>query len=78
MRKLENTRLAIIGLGYIGLLPTAEFGKHGDAPGLDVDQARIGDLRAGSAPTTPAKVNQMLVKVPSWRGRECSRRISAT
>ncbi|HET7331901.1 Vi polysaccharide biosynthesis UDP-N-acetylglucosamine C-6 dehydrogenase TviB [Dyella sp.] len=47
MRKLENTRLAIIGLGYVGLPLAVEFGKHYDTIGFDIKKARIDELRAG-------------------------------
>jgi UDP-N-acetyl-D-galactosamine dehydrogenase len=47
MRKLENTRLAIIGLGYVGLPLAVEFGKHYDTIGFDIKKGRIDELRAG-------------------------------
>jgi len=43
----ENLKLAIIGLGYVGLPLAVEFGKKRNVIGFDIDQRRIGALRAG-------------------------------
>ncbi|MBY6242480.1 Vi polysaccharide biosynthesis UDP-N-acetylglucosamine C-6 dehydrogenase TviB [Methylosinus sp. Sm6] len=46
----DNTadiRLAIIGLGYVGLPLAAEFGKRRKVVGFDINAARIAALRAG-------------------------------
>ena len=45
---MDNVRLAIVGLGYVGLPLAVEFGKHFDTIGFDIDQRRIDALRAGS------------------------------
>jgi UDP-N-acetyl-D-galactosamine dehydrogenase len=47
MRNLEDSRIGIIGLGYVGLPLAVEFGKHYDTLGFDINQARIDELRAG-------------------------------
>ena len=47
MRNLENTKIAIVGLGYVGLPLAVEFGKHYDTLGFDINAARIDELRAG-------------------------------
>ena len=47
MRNLEESRIAIIGLGYVGLPLAVEFGRHYDTLGFDINQARIDELRAG-------------------------------
>lgn len=47
MQSLENTKIAIIGLGYVGLPLAVEFGKHYDTIGFDINAARIEALRAG-------------------------------
>jgi len=51
MRKLENTRLAIVGLGYVGLPLAVEFGKHYDTLGFDINRTRIDELRTGEDKT---------------------------
>lgn len=47
MQNLENTKLAIVGLGYVGLPLAVEFGKHYDTVGFDINKARIDELAAG-------------------------------
>ncbi len=42
-----STRIAVVGLGYVGLPLAVEFGKQYDTVGFDIDAARIGELRAG-------------------------------
>ncbi|HEY9133716.1 MAG TPA: Vi polysaccharide biosynthesis UDP-N-acetylglucosamine C-6 dehydrogenase TviB [Dyella sp.] len=47
MRRLEDSKIAIIGLGYVGLPLAVEFGKRYDTVGFDINQARVEQLRAG-------------------------------
>ncbi|MGR3624595.1 Vi polysaccharide biosynthesis UDP-N-acetylglucosamine C-6 dehydrogenase TviB [Pseudophaeobacter sp.] len=44
---LDEIRLAVIGLGYVGLPLAVEFGKHRPVVGYDIDANRIESLRAG-------------------------------
>lgn len=41
-----NIKLAVIGLGYVGLPLAVEFGKHRDVVGFDINQTRIDALKA--------------------------------
>jgi len=43
----ENIRLAVIGLGYVGLPLAVEFGKKRSVVGFDINQPRIAALQAG-------------------------------
>jgi UDP-N-acetyl-D-galactosamine dehydrogenase len=43
--------LAIIGLGYVGLPLTVEFGKHRPVVGFDIKPERIAELQAGQDST---------------------------
>lgn len=43
----EEARIAVIGLGYVGLPLAVEFGKQLDTVGFDTDAARIAELREG-------------------------------
>ena len=45
--RLEHSRIAIIGLGYVGLPLAVEFGKQYDTVGFDINAARIAELRQG-------------------------------
>ncbi|QSA98807.1 Vi polysaccharide biosynthesis UDP-N-acetylglucosamine C-6 dehydrogenase TviB [Methylococcus sp. EFPC2] len=47
MPSLSDTRIGIIGLGYVGLPLAVEFGKHFDTVGLDINVQRIEELKAG-------------------------------
>lgn len=47
MQKLEDIKLAIIGLGYVGLPLAVEFGKHRTVVGFDINQPRIQALKEG-------------------------------
>jgi len=47
MQTNSDQRLAILGLGYVGLPLAVEFGKHFDTLGFDVHSQRVDALRAG-------------------------------
>ena len=40
-KKTADARIAVVGLGYVGLPLAVEFGKHLDTLGFDIDAARI-------------------------------------
>ncbi len=44
---INHDRIAIIGLGYVGLPLAVEFGKHRSVCGFDINEARITQLVAG-------------------------------
>ena len=44
---LTNKTIAIIGLGYVGLPLTVEFGKVQLVIGFDINAARIRELQGG-------------------------------
>jgi UDP-N-acetyl-D-galactosamine dehydrogenase len=46
MLEPNNLKIAIIGLGYVGLPLAVEFGKKRAVVGFDINQARIDDLRS--------------------------------
>ena len=46
-KQLEHARIAIVGLGYVGLPLAVEFGKKYDTVGYDIHAARIAELRDG-------------------------------
>lgn len=47
MPKLSEVKLAVIGLGYVGLPLAAEFGKRRSVVGFDINHKRIEALQAG-------------------------------
>ena len=44
MLKLEDIKLAVIGLGYVGLPLAVEFGKKRSVIGFDINQSRTDAL----------------------------------
>jgi UDP-N-acetyl-D-galactosamine dehydrogenase len=44
---LDNAKIAIIGLGYVGLPLAVEFGKKRPVLGFDINAARIAELQSG-------------------------------
>ncbi len=50
-RSSESARIAVIGLGYVGLPLAAEFGKHRPVLGFDINEERIGELKDGADST---------------------------
>ncbi|MFT5815019.1 MAG: UDP-N-acetyl-D-galactosamine dehydrogenase, partial [Psychroserpens sp.] len=38
---LENARIGIIGLGYVGLPLAVEFGKKFETLGFDINKSRV-------------------------------------
>lgn len=47
MRSLSESKIGIIGLGYVGLPLAIEFGEIFDTIGLDINEQRIAELKAG-------------------------------
>ena len=60
MKKLSNDdRIAVIGLGYVGLPLAVEFGKGSPTTGFDIDAARIAELRDGHDRTLEVDAAEM-------------------
>lgn len=47
MLDLNNTNLAVIGLGYVGLPLAVEFSKKRNVYGFDINLQRIKELEVG-------------------------------
>ena len=50
-QRLTDARIAIVGLGYVGLPLAVEFGKKYDTVGFDIHAARVDELRQGKDST---------------------------
>ncbi|HZY33989.1 MAG TPA: Vi polysaccharide biosynthesis UDP-N-acetylglucosamine C-6 dehydrogenase TviB [Rhodanobacter sp.] len=59
MQSLNDTKIAIIGLGYVGLPLAVEFGKRYDTVGFDINTLRIGELRAGRDHTLEVDADEL-------------------
>ena len=58
MRPLDEVKLGIVGLGYVGLPLALEFGRRHDTVGFDIDRQRVETLRAGLDPNLGASPEQ--------------------
>ena len=62
----HGRKIAVIGLGYVGLPVAAAFARAGTpVVGFDIDQTRIGELRAGEDRTREVEASDL--KSPSLR-----------
>ncbi len=56
---LQNTKIAIIGLGYVGLPLAVEFGKQFDTLGFDINTQRVAELKAGVDRTLETNADEL-------------------
>lgn len=47
LKPIQDSKIAIIGLGYVGLPLAVEFSKKFPVIGFDIDKARVEDLKSG-------------------------------
>ncbi|MAD74892.1 MAG: Vi polysaccharide biosynthesis UDP-N-acetylglucosamine C-6 dehydrogenase TviB [Rheinheimera sp.] len=59
MLSLNETKLAIIGLGYVGLPLAVEFGKHFSTLGFDINQSRVAELKNGQDHTLEVSAEEL-------------------
>jgi len=48
MRSLEETKICVVGLGYVGLPLAVEFSKKFNTVGFDISERRVGELTDGN------------------------------
>jgi len=56
----ENTTVAVVGLGYVGLPLAVEFGKHFPTIGFDLSAAKVDAYRRGIDPTGEVSAADLL------------------
>ena len=49
--KSDDLKIAVIGLGYVGLPLAIEFGKNRKVIGFDINESRIDELNKGEDST---------------------------
>jgi UDP-N-acetyl-D-galactosamine dehydrogenase len=59
MITLDNSRICIIGLGYVGLPLAVEFGKKFTTTGFDLNQHRIDELQSGKDSTLEVESDEL-------------------
>jgi len=78
MNPSQDTRIAIIGLGYVGLPLAVEFGKKYPVVGFDIKQGRIDELKGGRdstrevAPAELAEARQLGFTADAEQLRACN------
>ena len=55
---IKEVKLAVIGLGYVGLPLATEFCKHTSVTGFDVNKKRIKELKSGNDSTLEVDYNE--------------------
>ena len=76
---VANLKVAIIGLGYVGLPLAIEFGKKRSVVGFDINQNRVNELKSGQDHTleaTPAELSEAIhlsftANLEDLRDRNC-------
>ena len=56
---LKNLKIAIVGLGYVGLPLAVEFGKKRSVVGFDINTKRIAELQAGHDHTLETELEEL-------------------
>ncbi|HXS35845.1 MAG TPA: nucleotide sugar dehydrogenase, partial [Flavipsychrobacter sp.] len=78
---MENTtqRIAVIGLGYVGLPLAVEFAKHYPVTGFDINVSRIKELQSGNDHTLEVESSLLQSvtcnKLPDTKGLFCSNKL---
>jgi UDP-N-acetyl-D-galactosamine dehydrogenase len=57
---LDDLKIAVVGLGYVGLPLAVEFGRIREVVGFDINQARIDDLRCGRDTTLETDADELV------------------
>ena len=61
MIKIDDIKIAVIGLGYVGLPLAVEFGKCRSVIGLDINDKRVNELRAGIDSTLEVSSDELKI-----------------
>jgi UDP-N-acetyl-D-galactosamine dehydrogenase len=60
-------KIAVIGLGYVGLPLAIEFGKHYEVTGFDINSARVKELNAGKDHTQEADLEALAAVIETGK-----------
>jgi UDP-N-acetyl-D-galactosamine dehydrogenase len=73
---MNNPKIAIIGLGYVGLPLAVEFGKIIETKGFDINKKRVEELKKGKDSTLEVEPENLVTaaklcsftrsKAPAW------------
>lgn len=60
LHSIDNLKIAVIGLGYVGLPLAVEFGKARSVVGFDINKVRISQLKQGHDTTLEVSSEELL------------------
>ena len=60
---LDNTCIALVGLGYVGLPLAVEFGKQYDTIGFDINSKRVAELKCGRDGTLEVEPGELVAAI---------------
>ncbi|MBT5550279.1 MAG: Vi polysaccharide biosynthesis UDP-N-acetylglucosamine C-6 dehydrogenase TviB, partial [Nitrospina sp.] len=67
MNNLSNIKLAVIGLGYVGLPLAVEFGRKYSVMGFDINEERVAELQSCQDHTKEVEPEEIKeVKFLTW------------
>lgn len=72
---LDATKIAVIGLGYVGLPLALEFSKKYPVVGFDIDESRVNELQQGKDRTKEADPEQLQQAVQQNSNLQLSSRL---
>lgn len=75
---LKNSKLAVVGLGYVGLPLAVEFGKKREVLGFDINPRRIAELNAGVDNTLEVEPEELQAATHLRYSSDASELASAT
>lgn len=76
---IENAKIAVIGLGYVGLPLAVEFAKQFPTVGFDINESRVQELNEGHDHTLEVEdehLKSVLVLEANAKGLYCSNKLS--
>ena len=59
MHAIKEAKIAVIGLGYVGLPLAVEFSKHFPTIGIDINEDRIRELSSGNDSTLEVSAEEL-------------------
>ena len=57
-----TTKIAVVGLGYVGLSIAVLLAQNNDVVGVEIDADKVRDLEAGRSPIVDAEIEEFLAK----------------
>ena len=48
--KLMKSKIAVVGLGYVGISNAVMFAQHNEVVGVDIDESRVATVKARKSP----------------------------